>query len=70
VVLLGSIASQRGDPGRWLFGLGAMAGSLLWFSVLGFGARLLIPLFRTRAAWRVLDALIALTMIGMALLLL
>jgi len=70
VVLLGSIASQRGDPGRWLFGLGAMTGSLLWFSALGFGARLLIPLFQTRAAWRVLDALIALTMIGMALLLL
>lgn len=70
VVLLGSIASQRGDPGRWYFGLGAMAGSLLWFSALGFGARLLIPLFQTRAAWRVLDALIALTMLGMALLLL
>jgi len=31
---------------------------------------MLIPLFQTRTAWRVLDALIALTMIGMALLLL
>lgn len=70
VVLLGSIASQRGDPGRWYFGLGAMTGSLLWFSALGFGARLLIPLFQTRAAWRLLDALIALTMLVMALLLL
>ncbi len=70
VVLLGSIASQRGDPGRWFFALGAMTASLLWFSALGFGAQMLIPLFQTRTAWRVLDALIALTMIGMALLLL
>jgi len=70
VVLLGSIANQRGDPGRWVFGAGAMSASLLWFSALGLGARLLIPLFETRLAWRVLDALIALTMLTMASLLL
>lgn len=70
VVLLGSIANQRPDPGRWVFGLGACLGSVLWFSALGFGARFLAPLFQTSRAWRVLDSLIALTMGVMAGLLL
>lgn len=67
VVLLGSIANQRPDPGRWLFGTGACVASLVWFSALGFGARFLAPLFQTTTAWRVLDSLIALTMGALAL---
>jgi len=70
VVLLGALANQRPDPGRWLFGAGACVGSLVWFSALGFGARFLAPLFKTRSAWRVLDTLIALTMLTMAVMLL
>jgi L-lysine exporter family protein LysE/ArgO len=66
VVLLGSIANQRPDPGRWVFGAGACAGSLLWFAALGFGARFLAPLFQTTTAWRVLDSVIAVTMGAMA----
>jgi len=65
VVLLGSIASQHGEA-RWVFGAGAALASLTWFSALGFGARLLQPVFACPIAWRVLDALIALTMIGLA----
>jgi L-lysine exporter family protein LysE/ArgO len=70
VVLLGAIANQRPDPGRWTFGWGASAASLVWFSALGFGARLLGPVFERVSAWRVLDASIALVMFGMAGLLL
>jgi L-lysine exporter family protein LysE/ArgO len=70
VVLLGAIANQQPDPGRWLFGAGACTGSLLWFSALGFGARFLAPLFQASQAWRVLDSLIALTMLTMAVALL
>jgi L-lysine exporter family protein LysE/ArgO len=66
VVLLGSIANQRPDPARWVFGAGACVGSLVWFSALGFGARFLAPIFRTTTAWRVLDSAIALTMTVMA----
>ncbi|MGW0566772.1 LysE/ArgO family amino acid transporter [Streptomyces tauricus] len=62
VFLLGSIAADRG-PWRWTFGLGAMLASLVWFAALGFGARLLSPLLARPSAWRVLDALIAVTMI-------
>lgn len=66
VVLLGSIANQRPDPGRWIFGAGACAGSVIWFSALGFGARFLAPWFETVTAWRILDGLIALTMWSLA----
>jgi L-lysine exporter family protein LysE/ArgO len=70
VVLVGAIANQRPDPERWFFGAGAMSASLCWFAALGFGARFLAPLFATARAWRVLDALIALTMWTLAAMLL
>ncbi len=67
VVLLGAMANQRPDGGRWVFGAGACVGSLLWFSALGFGARYLAPWFQTTTAWRILDSLIAATMGALAL---
>ena len=42
---------------------------MLWFSGLGFGARLLSPLLARPRAWQVLDVLIGLTMLGIAVLL-
>lgn len=70
VVLLGAIASQRSDSGRWVFGAGACLASVVWFSALGFGARFLAPWFATVTAWRVLDSLIAVVMLGLAVALL
>ncbi|MEY4882417.1 MAG: hypothetical protein RIS34_271 [Pseudomonadota bacterium] len=64
VVLLGAVANQRGD--RWAFGWGACLASLGWFAALGYGARLLGPLFETVTAWRVLDSFIALVMFTLA----
>jgi L-lysine exporter family protein LysE/ArgO len=66
VLLLGSIATAEGD-GRWWFAMGACVASLLWFTALGYGARLAEGLFATRGAWRVLDVIIGLTMLGIAL---
>jgi L-lysine exporter family protein LysE/ArgO len=66
VVLLGSVASTHGDL-RWHFGAGAAAGSVLWFTSLGVGARLLRPVFARPRAWRVLDALIATVMVVLAI---
>ena len=65
VVLLGSIANTHGD-GRWWFGVGAVLGSIIWFTALGYGARLLQPVFAKPAAWRVLDAVIAVVMVALA----
>ena len=66
VILLGALASQRGEHGRWIFGAGAATASFVWFFGLGYGARLLGPLFGKPAAWRALDALIALIMFALA----
>lgn len=62
VVLLGTLASQQGD-GRWRFGAGAALASLVWFFGLGFGARRLAGLFAKPVTWRILDGVIAVTMI-------
>ncbi len=70
VILLGSLASQRGDNGRWTFAAGAALASLVWFVSLGYGARLLAPLFAKPLAWRVLDSLIACVMLGLGITLL
>jgi L-lysine exporter family protein LysE/ArgO len=66
VLLLGSVANTYGDD-RWWFAGGATLGSILWFTTLGFGARLLAPLFAKPLAWRILDGLIAVVMIAIAL---
>ena len=39
VLLLGSIANQHGDTGRWVFAVGAVLGSFVWFFGLAYGAR-------------------------------
>ena len=66
VLLVGSIASTYGTTGRWWFAAGAGAASLGWFTALGFGARVLTPLFRRPTAWRVLDGGIAVVILALA----
>ncbi|WP_233520017.1 LysE/ArgO family amino acid transporter [Prauserella sp. PE36] len=66
VILLGSVANtQSAYP--WWFGVGAALGSVLWFLALGFGARLLAPVFSRPTAWRFLDAFIAVVMVAVGL---
>lgn len=55
VVLIGGIAAQYVGTFRLAFVLGAGIASLAWFSALGFGGRLLAPLFQRPSTWRVLD---------------
>ncbi len=64
VVLIGSISAQYDN--RMVFGAGAVLASLSFFFVLGYGARLLAPLFARPTSWRILDALIAVTMWAIA----
>ncbi|KUM73126.1 amino acid transporter [Streptomyces sp. ISL-22] len=68
VFLLGTVAADRG-PLRWTFGLGAVLASVCWFTALGFGARLLSRHLAKPAAWRVLDGLVAATMIALGVML-
>jgi L-lysine exporter family protein LysE/ArgO len=64
VVLIGALANQHTD-GRWLFGVGAVAASAVWFTSLGFGARRLSGLFAAPMTWRILDGVIAVTMVAL-----
>jgi len=60
LVLLGSISAQYED--RFAFGAGAVLASFTFFFALGYGARLLQPVFAKPFSWRLLDGIIALTM--------
>lgn len=70
VVLLGSLSTHYAGDAHWMFGLGACFASVVWFSVLGYGARFLQPLFASVRAWRVLDGMIAVFMLSMSAVLL
>ena len=58
LLLIGTAGAREPEGSRVAFALGAMTISPLWFAALGYGARLLAPLFRKAAAWRVLDGAI------------
>ncbi len=62
VLLIGSIASPYSDTERFFFTLGAISASFIWFFSLGYGARLLLPVFSKPSAWKILNIVIALVM--------
>lgn len=66
VFLLGTVANTHGDE-RWIFAAGAMAASIVWFFALALGARYLGRWLATPRAWRILDAVIAVVMIGIGI---
>jgi L-lysine exporter family protein LysE/ArgO len=69
VLLVGSAGAQHAGLLKLWFVAGATTASALWFTSLGFGARLLAPVFARPRAWQVLDALIGGTMLVLAALL-
>ncbi|MFI0395402.1 LysE/ArgO family amino acid transporter [Paracoccus jiaweipingae] len=64
VVLLGAISAQ--SPAPWVFAAGAMLASGVFFLSLGFGARLLAPVFARPRAWQVLDVAVGAVMWAIA----
>jgi L-lysine exporter family protein LysE/ArgO len=69
VLLVGSIGAQQPPALQAWFIAGAAGASLVWFSLLGFGARWLAPWFARPRAWQVLDGLIGATMFVLSALL-
>ena len=65
VLLIGSISTQY-DPNALWFGLGAVTSSFTFFFSLGYGARLLAPVFARPRAWQVLDVGIGIVMWALA----
>ncbi|RVU05818.1 amino acid transporter [Novosphingobium umbonatum] len=66
VLLMGAAGATYPAPLRVHFIAGAASASACWFLLLGYGARLLQPVFARPLAWRVLDGLVGVTMLGMA----
>ncbi|QDQ25810.1 amino acid transporter [Chitinimonas arctica] len=66
VVLLGAVGANQTPADQPSFAAGAMTASVLWFCLLGFGARLLAPLFNRPRAWQCIDALTGTTMLVLA----
>lgn len=67
VVMLGSFGAARPQNYRPAFALGAVSASFAWFFGLAYGAILLAPVFRKKAAWKILDTAIGCLMIYIAL---
>lgn len=65
LVLLGAVSSNFADKSA--FAIGAVLASLSFFFALGYGARLLAPIFAKPGAWRVLDLCVGLIMWAIAL---
>ena len=65
VVLIGSISAQYDD--RLGFAVGAMLSSFVFFFSLGYGARILSPIFTRPRAWQILDVVIGIIMLAIAL---
>jgi L-lysine exporter family protein LysE/ArgO len=66
-LLIGTAGAREPEGARVAFALGAMAVSAVWFVGLGYGARMLAPLFRRASAWRVLDGAIGSMVLLLAL---
>lgn len=65
VVLIGSVSSQYDN--KLAFGAGAASASFVFFFSLGYGARLLAPVFALPRAWQLFELGIGLTMWAIAL---
>jgi L-lysine exporter family protein LysE/ArgO len=62
VLLLGSLSAAHQGTARMAYGVGAASASFVWFFALGYGARLLQPIFARSAAWQILDVVIGIVM--------
>ena len=64
LVLVGMVST--GASSKVVFAAGAVSASFFFFFALGYGARLLKPLFTKPKAWNVLDALVGILMLYLA----
>jgi L-lysine exporter family protein LysE/ArgO len=65
VVMLGTLANSYG-AGKWIFAVGALTGSAIWFLTLGLGVRALAPLLDTPRTWKIVDLVVGSVMVFIA----
>ena len=61
VVLVGSISTNFTDQ-LYIFAMGAILSSWIFFFSLGYGAKFLLPLFQKPISWKILDFVIGIIM--------
>ncbi|MHA3982291.1 LysE/ArgO family amino acid transporter [Acinetobacter venetianus] len=61
IILIGSISVQFSDQ-LYLFAAGTILASWIFFFSVGYGAKMLLPLFKKATSWKILDVLIGVTM--------
>ena len=66
VIFIGGIANQFGDQ-KWMFVVGAVTASFIWFFSLGFGASKASVVMSKPAFWKILDVFIAAVMFSLAI---
>ena len=67
VLVIGSISAEFSFSDKIVFLVGALLSSFVWFFGIGYGSRLLIPLFKNQITWKILDACMGLIMWWIAL---
>ena len=66
VVLLGGLSARYAGAAQIAYGAGAVLASFVWFFALGYGARLLAPVFERPVSWKVLEFSIGVIMWSIA----
>lgn len=66
VMLIGGSAATLSNDAKLWFLMGALLASAIWFITIGYGSRLLLPLFRRPRTWQILDSVIAVMMLYLA----
>lgn len=67
VMLIGSVGASYPITEKFWFIGGVGSASTLWFVALGYGSRILTPLFRSDKSWKILDAMVGFTMLVLSL---
>ena len=65
VILLGSVSTQY-HPEQFQFALGAVIASFVFFFSLGYGARVLAPVFENPKAWKIFEFFVGIIMLSLA----
>lgn len=65
-VLLGSISTQY-EGQQLAFGVGAVTASFVFFFSLGYGAKLLIPIFKKPLSWKILEFAVGIVMLALGI---
>jgi len=66
MVLIGTVSLQFEDVAKIAFAFGTAAASFVFFAGLGYGAVALSGFMKRQNAWRILDAAVAVVMLGLA----